>query len=159
MKKTILTILLISIQYNFYFQTLIEQSEIITQVSKLFEKDNVKLYYKIRNEHYERELDLVKENKSESIILKYLNLDYRDFIKTYRKTDGISVATYYNTISTKNLKEENIAVLSIPIFSTDEKKAILFARYSCGLFCGKISVFYFIKENSSWVLSNIEELK
>ena len=158
MKKTILIIFLISIQCNLYSQTFIEQCEIITQVSKLFEKESVKLYYEIRNEHYEMEISLVKKNSSESNILKYLDLNYKDLIKTYRKTDGNSLSKYYDTITTKNLKEENIAILSIPIFSTDGKKAILYGRYFCGIFCGKINVFYFIKENTNWILSSIKEL-
>ena len=158
MKKTIFIIIFILCNSS-YAQLQNERSKIIAQVVKLFEKENAKLYYQIKNDHYERELDLMekKRTKSDSKISEYLNIDYKEFKRIFFKTNNTLLSKYYSTTTTKDLKEKNIAILSIPIISEDNKKAIIYGRYSCGLFCGKMNIFYFEKMKEKWVIRNIEQ--
>ena len=160
MKKVVFILILI-ICNNSYAQLKKEQSEIIRQVAELYEEDGAEMYYKIDNDLYEMEIDLLKKRntQSKSEILKYLNINYKTLSKISRKTDKDLLSDYYLISTTENLKDESIAILSLPIISISEKKAILFGRYSCGIACGNIKIFYFTKEKEQWILKDIKDLK
>ena len=161
MKKHIIILCILFFQTIIYSQSKTDYSEIITEVVKLYEKDNVNIYYQLDNDIYELELFLIKNDKNnpKSEILKHININYKDFKKIYRKTQNKAISNYFSTQTTSNLKDNNMAFMGIPIISKDGNSAIIFGRYSCGFFCGQLTLFYFTKKDTKWLLSNLKEIK
>lgn len=155
MKKTLLLLIfLLCSQKIIFSQNKADYSEIITQVCKLYEEEYVLIYNNLVNDLYEYELSLLYKDKNnpKSDILKSVNISFMELRNLCRRTDKKEISKFYSTQTSKNLKAKNIALIAIPIISEDGNSAIIHGRYSCGLFCGTVTSFYFKRQDSTWNL-------
>ncbi len=182
MKKLLLLLLFLNVSVVFS-QTDKDISEIIQLVINEYKSDTISVYFRFKNDRLKSDLEITKsihdrkiyevhngdfdyyveniaprvDDDSVTVRMEKIKLTYSIQQKITKKTNNKRVRRFVKSDFKKSKRNTPFAFISIPLVSTDTKKAIVYGSYYCGGLWGSGGVFFFEKINKVWTFINYEQ--
>ena len=121
--------------------------------SKIHEKYDSELDSNGININWEIEVAEMYDD-SVTVNIERLKVKFFPSITFIDKKENKRIKRYFKTKYEKNKRKKPIAYISVPLISTDGKKAIVYGSYICGSLCGSGGVFHLEKINGKWKIAD-----